>query len=243
MKIPKKLRLIIIPLIFLICFVVFILTYNLLGLPARQELVEIARNYYLEYGYITIFIASLIEGLLVVNWYLPGSLVIVLGVILSAGDPLRAILMVSIITFAFLITSIINYLFGRFAWYRFLLFLGLKTPLEKMKQKVEKHGLILIFATYFHPNIGALTALSSGVLRLSFSRFLIYSIMALVLWNAFWGVVVYCVGPVLLNLLHMSFLIVVLACWVFFIMIRYFWRNLRLWKKSPKILDKILKMR
>lgn len=202
-------------------FLVFILIYRFLGLPTGQELIEIARNYYLDYGYITIFIASLIEGLLVVNWYLPGSFIIVLGVILSAGNPLGATIMVAIITFAFLLTSIVNYLFGRLAWHRFLLFLGLKGPLEKMKEKVKKYGLVLIFSTYFHPNIGALTALSAGILKLSFSRFFSYSIISLLLWNTLWGFMVYFMGPVLLKLLHVYFLIAALVFWLVFGIIRY----------------------
>jgi len=218
----KHLRLIIIPLIFLMSFLLFVVVYRFLGLPNGQELIDIAKNYYNNYGYITIFIASLIEGLLVVNWYLPGSLVIVLGVILSAGNPIRVVFMVAIITIAFLITSVINYVFGRYAWYRFLLFLGLRVPLEKMKQRVEKHGLVLIFSTYFHPNIGALTALSSGILRLPFIRFLVYSIIALILWNVFWGLVVYLVGPIILNFLHMTFLIAIFTCCLLFAIIKYF---------------------
>ena len=221
-----NLRLIIVPLTLLVSFLVFVIIYRFLGLPEGQELIEIGRYHYQHYGYITIFVASLIEGLLVLNWYLPGSFVIVLGVILSSGDPLRAIIMVAIITFAFFITSVINYAFGRYAWYKFLLFLGLRVPLGKMKQKVQKHGLLLIFTTYFHPNVGALTALSSGILRLSFIRFLGYSIIALIFWNILWGSIIYFTGPIILKLLHLSFLIVVLVCWLLFGTVRYFRKSI-----------------
>jgi membrane protein DedA with SNARE-associated domain len=219
------LRFIILPLVFLVIFVVFVQIYKVLGLPSAQGLVDIAKHYYLEHGYITVFIAAIIEGLLVVNWYLPGSFVIVLGVIFSIGDPLRAVAMVAIITFAFFLTSVINYTLGRYAWYKFLLFLGLRVPLEKMKQKVKKHGLFLIFTTYFHPNIGALTALSCGILRLSFSKFLIYSLGALILWNTLWGFIVYLAGVPLLKLLHVSMLIAALVSWLIFGIARFIFQS------------------
>lgn len=209
-----------VPLTLLVLFILFIVIYQLLNLPSAEELVQLARDYHYKYGHEIVFLAAIAEGLLVVNWYLPGSFVIALGVTLSYGMPLNALTLVALVILGFFLTSLINYAMGRYAWYRFLLFLGLRSPLEKMKRKVDKHGLSIIFSTFFHPNIGALTALSCGILRLSFWKFTAYSALALVVWNLLWGAIVYLAGPVLLNLLNMWVIIVMIGLWILIAVIR-----------------------
>lgn len=209
-----------VPLTLLMIFTLFVAIYQLLGLPSSEELIQLARDYYSEYGYEIVFVAALVEGLLLVNWYLPGSFVIVLGVTFSAGRPLNSLFMVALVASGFFLTSLLNYAMGRYAWYRFLLFLGLSSPLEKVKLRVEKYGLPVIFTTYFHPNVGALTALSCGILRLSPLRFTAYSAAALIGWNSLWGVIVYLVGPALLNLLSMWMAIPLLVLWLIIVVVR-----------------------
>ena len=213
-----------VPLTLLVLSILFVAIYQFLGLPSSEELVQLARDYHSRYGHEIVFLAAIAEGLLVVNWYLPGSFVIVLGVTLSHGMPLDALILVILVISGFFLTSLINYAMGRYAWYRFLLFLGLRSPLEKMKQRVDRHGLPIIFSTYFHPNIGALTALSCGILRLSFWKFTAYSALALVIWNLLWGTIVYLAGPVLLNLLNIWIIIVMIGLWVLIAVVRSLWR-------------------
>lgn len=202
------------PLALLIVFGLFVVFYRLLNLPSPEELIRLAKGYYLEYGYLVVFLAALIESFLVINWYLPGSFVIVLGVVFSQGDPMRAINLVGLVIIGFLLMYILNYAVGRYGWYRFLLFLGLKVYLEKTKIQVEKYGLPIIFSTYFHPNFGALTATCAGILKLSFVRFLSYSILATVIWNALWGTIVYFAGETMLNFLSVWIVFLLLLVWL-----------------------------
>lgn len=212
-----------IPLFFLFLFLIFAISYELLGLPSSEKLISIAKNFYTTHGYWVVFVAAILEGLLAVNWYLPGSAVIVLGVTLSHETPINPVIIVGLVMLGFFVTSNINYFLGRFAWYKIFMFLGLAKPLDKMKSRVEKHGLSIIFSTYFHPNVGALVATSAGILQLPFFNFVIYSSIAIIIWNTFWGIVVYLFGSFILRIAGMYVIIILISIWLLISVVRYFY--------------------
>ncbi len=221
-SIRDLIKLLIAPLVLLLSLVLLIIAYNFFNLPDLDKFVELAQKYYSRHLFWTVFIGALVEGLLVVNWYLPGSIVIVFGVIFARNNVVDVALSVTLIILGFFMTTIINYGLGRYGWYRLLLRLGLKEPLQRMKKRVEKSGLPIIFSTYFHPNVGALTATSAGILMYSFRRFVFYSFFALVGWNALWGIVVYFTGPIILNLLSIWTAFLVIIFWIIFLVIKHY---------------------
>ena len=203
-----------VPLVLLAILLALIGLFHLFDLPDYNEIIAWAKASTFKYGYWFIFIGALAEGILFFNWYLPGSVVVVLGGVFAPQMGLSTFKVVALIIFGFWLTSILNYAMGRYGWYRLLLRFGLKGAIEKTKARVEKHGLKIIFGTYFHPNIGALTATSAGILQLSFKKFLYYSTMALVAWNTLWGTVAYYIGPPLVEQVHYKNLVVVLLIWL-----------------------------
>src|SRR3989344_3629015 len=58
--------------IFLAVFLTFSFLYSYLTLPDDAALIEFAEKYYATHGYSTVFIAAIVEGLLLVNWMLVG---------------------------------------------------------------------------------------------------------------------------------------------------------------------------
>ncbi|MDP4001214.1 MAG: VTT domain-containing protein [bacterium] len=210
-----------IPLILLILYLIFVTLYNFFDLPSEKEFIASAEQYYQQYGYWTVFVGALIEGLLFINWFLPGSIVVVLGVVFAKSAGLSAVGMVSLIILGFFITSLINYALGRYGWYKLMLKLGLEKPLNNIKAKTESSGLKIIFSTYLHPNLGALTATSAGILKFSFKWFVLYSLIALVVWNTLWGVLVYFLGSSILNYLGPPAIILVLVVWIGILWVRY----------------------
>lgn len=71
-----------------------------------------------------LFAAALLEGLFMVNIYLPGSFVIVLSVYLSDQSLSELAAIATVTWIAFLLASVINYLLGSTGGYRSLLALG-----------------------------------------------------------------------------------------------------------------------
>lgn len=214
-------KLVILLLIVIASFIIFGLLYRALGLPEADEFIGLARTYYAQYGYWVVFLAALAEGLLFVNWYLPGSAVAVLGVVFAKENHQSVPLVIFLIMVAFLITAVINYGLGRYGWYRLFLKLGLKQPLENSRTRLEKKGLPIIFTSYIHPNIGALTATSAGIIHANFPRFFLYSTIAYTIWGIIWGVIIYYFGPQLLALGTIQLMAIILIAWVVYIIIKH----------------------
>ncbi len=220
MKLPDRKNLVAfarhaaVPLVIFALFVAFMVVYHLLDLPSADEELVLAKQYYAEYGYWVVFLAALAEGTLFINWYLPGSVVAAFGVAFAAQIGLNVVFVVALIILGFFITSVINYALGRFGWYHLFLKLGLSGPLEKIKARTERKGLAIIFSTYFHPNVGALTATSAGILKFSFPKFCAYSLAALVVWDTAWSILTVFVGPPILNILSIWTILLMLAVWI-----------------------------
>ncbi len=210
------------PLILLGLFLSFLLIYRLFGLPLDDEWITIAERFFLKNLYLTVFLGAVVEGLLLINWYLPGSIIIVFGIVFARNNGESALLVLILVMIAFFITCLINYALGKYGWYRLLLRFGLEHPLERAKQKTSKTGLRIILTTYFHPNFGALIATSAGILHYSFRKFVLYSLAAIVGWNTLWGTITYFLGPTALKFVTFRTLFAVLVIWLIYLAVIFY---------------------
>jgi len=209
-----------VPLLILSVAALLYFSWQLLGLPSDEALIGIARSYFERYGLITLLVSALLEGVLLVGVYYPGSLVIFLGVIFSIGNPIGTIQAVAVVIVGLFIAYCINYVLGKYGWYRLLLAFGLRKPLDEAQSRLTKYGLRAIFLTYWHPNLAALTATATGILQFPFATFCMYSLSATILWNTFWGVLVYNLGETSLHLMGMPFILSFVSLWIVFVLIK-----------------------
>jgi membrane-associated protein len=201
-------------------YLALIYVYDLLGLPSSEEIINSVEKYYEQYGYWIVLLGVLAEGILLINWYLPGSVVIAFGVVFAKRADLSVTIMLLLVILGFMATSILNYALGRFGWYHVFLKLGLRTPLEKVKSKVESKGLRILFTTYIHPNFSALSATAAGILKLPFAKFFFYSLICIIFWNSLWTLLFYHFGDVLLR--HVNLLIIAGGIFVYFMFAKSF---------------------
>jgi len=215
------------PIIILLILVLLGITFKLLGLPSFAEIKLYAEEIFVDHGYMLVFVGALAEGVLMLNWYLPGSVVIVMGTVFAAEAGYNVVAIVGLIILGFFITTLINYALGKYGWYKLLLKFGMGETLEKAKLRLEKHGPKIILGTYFHPNIGAFTATSAGVLKIPFQQFLMYSVISLIIWNIFWGMLVVFIGPDIIKLLTYQVLMLILGLWILGMLGFFIWKKRR----------------
>ncbi|PIZ70639.1 hypothetical protein COY07_06360 [Candidatus Peregrinibacteria bacterium CG_4_10_14_0_2_um_filter_43_11] len=215
------LKYVIVPVVILAIFAIVAIIYHLFNLPSYAEMKEWIKDAFAIHGYSVVFLGALAEGILLANWYLPGSVVMVMGVVFAKSNGMNPILVIGLIILGFLITTVFNYALGRYGWYRLLLKFGLRDAIERTKKRVKKQGLKIIFVTYFHPNVGALTATCAGILKLPFQRFFIYSLSALISWNVLWGMVVYISGPAIVEIVNFKNLLLILLAWVVVLLFQF----------------------
>lgn len=192
----------------------FLVLYQLFDLPTFAEIIAFAQKSYDTHGYYVIVLASLLEGLLLINWYFPGSVVILMGTTFAITGHQSVLLTVSLITLCYFLTSYLNFLLGKYGWYKLLLKFGLKKEIDKMQHRLEKHGPKIILVSYFHPQVGSITATSAGILHLRTRVFLTYSLLAFILWNSFWTSMIYLFGPQMLKIVNFKNLMIIIGVWI-----------------------------
>ena len=179
MNIKSLLKTISIPLILLGVYVLMYLIWSVLNLPSDDQMLIIVRNWFSQYGLWIVFIGALIEGFLLLGQYFPGGFIIFLSVISAGKDIPRAVQVVSIVCISFFIAYSLNYIVGRYGWYKVFEKFGLKDSLEKSKDKLVKQGLNAIFFSYWEPNFASIIATAAGVLKVPFKKFTVYSTLGI----------------------------------------------------------------
>jgi len=213
-KLKRVLSLIWLPLFALAALASFYAVWLLLDLPPKDEVIRIAHEYFLHYGLITIFLSAILEGVLLLGWYFPGSLVIVLGVVFAGKDISQLLGVFAVTTLGFFVAYTINFFVGKYGWYTLLNALGFKESLDRAQAQVTKYGPGAMFLTYWHPNLAALTATAAGILKMPFRTFIMYTIVATTLWDTFWTIVGYTLGEASITVIGPKFVVAFIALWI-----------------------------
>lgn len=221
-KIKEILKLLSIPLVLMLIYISMNIVWRLFNMPTNDELLLIVKVWFSDYGLWIVFIGALIEGFLLIGQYFPGGFIIFLGVISAGKDMLRATEVVLIVCVAFFISYTLNYLMGKYGWYKLLVKFGLSDSLERSKDKIIKQGLNAVFFSYWEPNLASITATAAGILHVPLRKFLIYSALGIILWNVFWGVLVYSLGESALKIVGLKYVVIIFIVWSGVIVIKHF---------------------
>ena len=203
--------------------------WKLLDLPSDVAMAGIVTQWLMQYGLLLIVIGSFLEALLFIGFYFPGSVIIFLGVAL-APDTFHAFLAVVAVSVGMLCGYTLNYLFGKYGWYRIFLKLGMQNGIANAQAKMVKNDVRYIFYTFWNPGLASFTSTAAGILQLRYKRFLVLMVIAVVIWNTFWGVLVYSLGESALLLLDFVLALKIIGIWILFelgllVLNRFFKKN------------------
>ncbi|MCI5050851.1 MAG: VTT domain-containing protein [Candidatus Pacebacteria bacterium] len=170
---------------------VFILAYDLLGLPNAIVVSEFFLNQYEKYGFWIILLAAFLEALFILSIYIPASLVIVLSAF-ALGFDIQTLLKIGVISIlGFMLANILNYYLGKFGYYKLLLKLGGNQSVEKIQNDFSQNPNKTIFFTSFHPNFLAITMISAGIAKSNLLKVIFQSLISLIFWISLWMSVIY----------------------------------------------------
>ncbi|MDO8659854.1 MAG: VTT domain-containing protein [Candidatus Parcubacteria bacterium] len=185
------------PLYLLGLFISLFIVWKIFDLPTLDILLSKIKVWFDIYGYLVLFIGAILEGMLVIGGYFPGTFIIVVSVLLAKSIP-ELILVVSIGTIGLFVAHNLNYVLGKYGWYRLLIKFGAKNKIEESKEKLLKKGPTAMFSSYWLLSLGALVDTAAGIIHMPFRTFFLYSLLAGIFWNFLVGIIVYNVGtPVL----------------------------------------------
>ena len=147
-EIPK------IPLSALIFYLALFVLWTINVIPEPKGILEFLESLYNSYGLGGLFIASFLEGIVYLGLYFPGSFIIALAVFLSDGKFISLFIITILVTLALIVTSIINYLLGRYVLFKEF------NHKSFHHNKLASKGLIF---SILHPNILAFYFFNQGI--------------------------------------------------------------------------------
>jgi membrane protein DedA with SNARE-associated domain len=214
------LRVLSVPLAVVGVYVLLAVVESVFHFSSRDTFLHFLTRQFDRHGYWLVFVAALIEGVLIIGNWFPGGVVIFIGVISAGQDLKRVVIVVSLVCIAFFISYFLNYLMGRYGWYKLFVGLKLKASLDRAQKRLQKQVFNAIVLTYWEPNIASVTATAAGILFVPLRKFLPYSLFAIVMWNTAWGVLVHTLGEQALKLTGKKYIISALLIWMAVIVVK-----------------------
>jgi len=194
-----------------------LLLINLLSflkiIPSISELTQHIVKLFEQYGLFIIPIMSFFENILILNFYFPGSIVILIAMSLTAGDPARAILTFIFIVVPAMLAHFLNYYIGReinknsnkiIYCLKNIINFFTKTHSEFQKERKNLNlssrnensaeTWFKFASALWHPHLASIICFDSGLSGMEFRKFLKYFLTVGLLWNVFWGFTMYYFG-------------------------------------------------
>lgn len=215
------------PLILLGILLISYLLWKAFSLPDSEQIRVLFENFFARYGLAAVFIAGVLEGLILVSQYFPGGFLIILGVISLGNDIPQVVAVITVASVAFLVGYYINYLIGKHGFYTLLLKLGFKDSVQKYEALIEKHAFKTIFISNWDSHFASVASTAAGILRLNQKKFLLYSIISIAIWNTLWGTIVYSLGSAAVELVGFRSVLILLSIWIIALLISYFFSSIR----------------
>ena len=210
----RILKIIAFPLAVLAVFGLLYAIWLALDLPPEETMIAAAKFYLDRYGVVIVLISAYLEGLLLIGWYFPGTLVIILALVFAAPDPARTAQVAAVAGTGLFSAYVTNFFAGKYGWYRLLLAFGLREPLENAQRRLTKYGLSAIFTTYWQANLASCISTAAGILQFPVGRFIAFSLIAEGLWVTFWASLIFFLGPAALSLAGFRMVLFLVLIWI-----------------------------
>ncbi|NLV72997.1 MAG: DedA family protein [Actinobacteria bacterium] len=139
-----------------------------------------------DYGLLIVFLTMAAESACIL---IPSEIVVPYGGFLAAQGHTHLWMVIAVATAANLVGSIIAYLVGRYGGRALFLkygrYVGVRTHhLDKADQWFERRGEVTVFFTRMMPGVRTFISLPAGIAKMPVGRFLFYSLLGAVPWNA-----------------------------------------------------------
>jgi membrane protein DedA with SNARE-associated domain len=210
------------PALLLVIYLVFLIIAREV-IPAGSELIADFQGLYQKYGYEIIFVAAFLEGLVLINLFVPGGGAVALGAIFARTGQTSLPMVILAGCLGAISAYALDFVLGYFGFSNFLKRWGFKgldpQPAEK-DEKFRERGLILSF---IHPNVASFVSLAAGSTNYKIKNFIIIAVASTFFWGIIWASIVYIFGNVILFIFSKYSFLMVLLVILGFVLLR--WRR------------------
>ncbi|OGM24652.1 hypothetical protein A2962_01725 [Candidatus Woesebacteria bacterium RIFCSPLOWO2_01_FULL_39_61] len=154
---------------------------------------------YLSWGYLIVFLATLIETS-PLGFTIPGGLFIALGGFYSYGNPAELVIVVISGSLGMLSTFWISYFLGKNTGNSLAKLFHQEVNIKRAKILLEKHGPIILTTSLLASLTRFWIAYVAGTQRYNFIKFSFYALVASLTWNSLFVIIGYLAGSERQNL-------------------------------------------
>lgn len=157
-----------------------------------HEWIKLLGEFYDQYGYLTVFLGTLGENTALLGLFLPGNSLALLGAVYARLGNLNLGWVIVLASLGTILGYHIDYLLGRFVlvhvaarWSagRLGQRIRLAGRLRLARMQITKHGGKAILISHLVGHLRSFVALSAGMTRMNYIRFLGFEMVAATLWN------------------------------------------------------------
>lgn len=157
-----------------------------------NEWLKLLGEFYDQYGYLAVFVGTLGENTALLGLLLPGNSLVLLAAVYARLGTLNLGWVILLASLGTILGYHIDYLLGRFVlarvangWSASRLGrrIRLAGRLRLARRLIAKHGGKAILMSHLMGQIRSFVALSAGMTRMKYRRFLGYELVAAALWN------------------------------------------------------------
>lgn len=205
-----------------------------------QSLIDWLKLFYDQFGYLIVFLSTFAENTALLGLIMPGNTLALLGAFYARLGTLNLGLVILWATLGTVAGYHIDYLLGRFVLenplHRFSasalgrrLRIGGRLRLARLM--LYKHGGKAILISHVVGHLRSFVAISAGLTRMRYTRFLFFEVIAALLWNVVYSLVGYFIAAEI-ETLEMIFQRMGMAIVAVLVVLFVLWQ---LWKRRKRV--------
>lgn len=167
-------------------------------MPWLQDLAEVLRGTYDTWGYPIILLGALLENTALLGLVLPGGALVLLGAVYAQQGTLSLPVVLCCGWLGMVLGTSVDYALGRWgvrtALWRRRWQARFARRLTEAERFLARHGLWALLLAHFVGHVRSFVAITAGMSRLPYRRFLGYEVVAALAWNLVWVLAGYLVG-------------------------------------------------
>ena len=147
-----------------------------------REALALARDLFINYGYLVIFLGTCLENMLFLGLFVPGIFVLLLAGISAQNGLINLPLAFVIGVIGTSLGDTVSYFGGRFGWKRALEHAAKVPWMDTIHHALQRHPVLFVFAYHFMGYTRLVGPLTAGALRLPFARWWVLDFLGAMLW-------------------------------------------------------------
>lgn len=167
-------------------------------MSSLQNLADGLRDAYGTWGYLIILVGALLENTALLGLLLPGGALVLLGAVYAQQGLLSLPLVLLCGWLGMVLGTSADFALGRWgvrsSLWRTRLRIRLESRLADAGRFLVRYGVWALLLAHFIGHVRSFVAITAGMSRLSYRRFVCYEAIAALAWNLVWVLAGYLVG-------------------------------------------------